>query len=314
MSRIDIAGAGAFGTALAIALAREGHDIRLWARHGAAQMQARRENSARLPDIALPARVSVTDDLTLLDADILLLAVPTQALGGFLDGFAPKARYLVSCAKGIDLRTGLGPARLIARHCPKSHTAQLTGPSFAQDIAGGLPTALTIATAQDEAATFLQSSLSTAHLRLYRSTDVIGAELGGALKNVIAIAAGAVIGAGLGQSARAALIARGFAEMRRVAQSMGGQAETLAGLSGLGDLVLTCTSEKSRNMRYGMSLTQGTAWPEDVTVEGRATALGIRDMAQIDTPICDAVAALCERLITFDEALDALLTRPLTKE
>ena len=213
---LDIIGAGAFGTALAITYAQAGHSVTLWAREGAAAMQDARENTRRLPGARFPDTLRVTGDLSDLTADCALLALPTQSLGPFLSETPLTARTLVSCAKGIDRATGLGPTALIAQHSTAT-PAQLTGPSFAVDIAAGLPTALTLACADDPTGAALQARLSTPHLRLYRTTDVTGAELGGALKNVVAIAAGAVIGAGLGDSARAALMARGLAEMTRIA-------------------------------------------------------------------------------------------------
>jgi glycerol-3-phosphate dehydrogenase (NAD(P)+) len=194
-----------------------------------------------------------------------------------------------------------------------SHVAQLTGPSFAADIAKGLPTALTLACTDDALGAHLQMALSTPALRLYRTTDVIGAELGGALKNVIAIAAGAVIGAGLGESARAALIARGFAEMMRYATANGAQAETLTGLSGLGDLILTCGSEQSRNFRFGLALARGETLPEGTTVEGLHTARQLSESAA-ETPIADTVAALADGKLDISGALDHLLNRPLKPE
>ena len=311
---IDILGAGAFGTALAIALGRAGHPVTLWARHGATAMQAARENARHLPGCPLPDTVRVTDDLAWLSAETCLLAVPTQHLSAALFAAHPRAATLVSCAKGIDRETGLGPTALITRACPQATPAQLTGPSFAVDIAAGLPTALTLACADPARATALQAQLSTPALRLYTTTDVLGAELGGALKNVIAIAAGAVIGAGLGDSARAALMARGFAEMARAATALGARPETLTGLSGLGDLILTCTSDKSRNFRFGQGLARGDAADPSVTVEGLHTARQLAGRADLDTPISDAVAALADGRLDFAAALDTLLSRPLKPE
>jgi glycerol-3-phosphate dehydrogenase (NAD(P)+) len=221
---------------------------------------------------------------------------------------------LVACCKGIDLATLQGPAALIAAACSNSPVAILTGPSFAADIARGLPTALTLAAQDGEG---LQHLLSTPSLRLYRSTDVIGAELGGALKNVIAIAAGVVIGAGLGDSARAALMTRGYAEMTRLALALGARAETLAGLSGFGDLVLTCTSAQSRNFRYGQAIGAGQGFDPTVTVEGAATAKAVSNMAlrlEIDMPITAMIAALIDQTITLPQAISALLSRPLKQE
>ncbi|MDM7255294.1 MAG: NAD(P)H-dependent glycerol-3-phosphate dehydrogenase, partial [Paracoccus sp. (in: a-proteobacteria)] len=192
----------------------------------------------------------------------------------------------------------------------------LTGPSFAADIARGLPTALTLAGADAEAGEALQEALSTPTIRLYRTTDVAGAELGGALKNVIAIAAGAAIGAGLGDSARAAIVTRGFAEMTRFATARGARAETLAGLSGLGDLVLTCTSDLSRNFRFGQALGEGAPFDPSITVEGAATARAVSRIAPdtgVDMPISTMVAALSDGL-PVHEAMRALLSRPLKEE
>jgi glycerol-3-phosphate dehydrogenase (NAD(P)+) len=309
---LDILGAGAFGTALAITYAAAGHAVTLWARAGAAEMQAARENARYLPGARFPERLRVTEDRNALGADIALVAVPTQAVGAVLAAVAPPARALVSTAKGIDRDTGLGPtARL--RHAGRT-VAQLTGPSFAADLAAGLPTALTLACADPAAGTWLQEQLTTPALRLYRTTDVIGAEMGGALKNVIAIAAGAVIGAGLGDSARAALIARGFAEITRVAEAAGADPATLTGLSGLGDLILTCGSEKSRNFRFGMALARGEGFDPAITVEGLHTARMIAGRTDLETPICDAVADLADGRARFGDIVDTLLNRPLKPE
>jgi glycerol-3-phosphate dehydrogenase (NAD(P)+) len=300
---IGVVGGGAFGTALAIALGREGRDVTLWMRDTA-------RLGERLPGVVLPESVSVTADLgRLAGAQAVLLALPMQALAGFLSGVVLPPVPLVACCKGIDLTTLQGPVQVIKAARP-GPVAILTGPSFAADIARGLPTALTLAGDEAEA---LQHMLSTPALRLYRTDDVIGAELGGALKNVIAIAAGVVIGAGLGDSARAALMTRGYAEMVRLALSLGARAETLAGLSGLGDLVLTCTSTQSRNLRYGMSLGAGNGFDPLVTVEGAATARAVVRMGQ-DMPVTQMVAALIDRQIPLDQAITALMSRPLKQE
>lgn len=315
---IGIVGAGAFGTALAVALGREGRTVRLWARDAAHIVEIARSgaNEARLPGVKLPKTVSVTAEIAdLAGAEVVLLSLPMQALRGFLQANPGlNGTALVACCKGIDLSSLKGPTALIADACPDSPFAILTGPSFAADIARGLPTALTLACADGEA---LQHLLSTPSLRLYRTTDVTGAELGGALKNVIAIAAGIVMGAGLGDSARAALMTRGYAEMTRLAMALGGRAETLAGLSGFGDLVLTCTSAQSRNFRFGQALGSGQAFDPQVTVEGAATAKAVSDMAeklQIDMPITRMIAALIAQNITLPQAISALLSRPLKQE
>jgi glycerol-3-phosphate dehydrogenase (NAD(P)+) len=312
MTRLAVYGAGAFGTALALTYAAAGLDVTLWARQGAEAIEASRK-VPRLPDVHLPEDLRVTADPR-IEADIALIAVPTQSVGAMMETARPGASILVSCAKGVDLQTGLGPTASIRRHAPHARIAQLTGPSFAVDIAAGLPTALTLACEDDTTGSALQAVLSTPILRLYRTTDVVGAELGGALKNVVAIAAGAAIGAGLGDSARAAIIARGFAEISRVATARWAQRETLAGLSGLGDLVLTCGSEKSRNFRYGMSLATGAAFDPGTTVEGVHTARRIAADATVDTPITDAVAAMADGTLDFTAALDTLLARPLKPE
>ena len=319
---VAVLGAGAFGTALAIALARNGTGVRLWARDGSqvADMQASRQNARHLPGIQLPEGLLVTANIADLDGiDTVLLAVPMQQVARVIADHpgALKARTVVACAKGIDLTTLRGPTALLQAAFPSDVPAILTGPSFAADIARGLPTALTLACADEAQGIRLQGALSTPTLRLYRTTDVTGAELGGALKNVIAIGAGVVSGAGLGDSARAALITRGFAELTRLALHLGAQAETLAGLSGLGDLVLTCTSDQSRNFRYGRALGQGAPWDGTITVEGAATARAVTDLADkagIDLPVSTMVARLVAGQVGVPEAVAALMSRPLKKE
>lgn len=314
-----ICGAGAFGTALAVALAQRGA-VTLWTRDAdqAEEMRARRENARRLPGIALPDGVRVISGPVPPGDAPCLLAMPMQTLGGFLAAHgAALARPLVACCKGMDLTTGLGPTGVIAQALPGAVAAILTGPSFAADIARGLPTALTLACADTETGRALQAALTTPTLRLYRSPDPMGAELGGALKNVIAIACGAVMGAGLGESARAALMTRGFAEMNRLARALGAQPETMAGLSGLGDLALTCTSAQSRNYRYGQSLGEGAAFDTAITVEGAATARAALRRAQalgLEMPVTAAVAALVAGELRVAQAMDMLLSRPLKEE
>lgn len=319
---IGIVGAGAFGTALAVTLAREGRPVTLWARDWAevAEMQTTRRNSRRLPGVSLPDSITVTANLPdLQGAKAVLLSTPMQALAPFLSGSAAvlDGIPLVACSKGVDMTTLTGPAAVIRAACPISTVALLTGPSFAADIARGLPTALTLACTDPAEGEALQHLLSTPTLRLYRTEDMTGAELGGALKNVIAIAAGVVIGAGLGDSARAALMTRGYAEMARLATHLGARAETLAGLSGFGDLVLTCTSAQSRNFRFGHALGAGEAFDTTITVEGAATARAVTGLARregLDLPITTMVAALVEGRITLQDAITALLSRPLKQE
>jgi glycerol-3-phosphate dehydrogenase (NAD(P)+) len=287
----------------------------LWARD-VCEMADRRQNARYLPGVDLPETVTVTADRDVFArADVVLLAVPMQALAGFVEANAALfgGKWLVACCKGVDMATLQGPSAVIRARCADAQIAVLTGPSFAADIARGLPTALTLAGA-DEA---LQARLSTPSLRLYRSADVVGAELGGALKNVMAIAAGVVMGAGLGDSARAALMTRGFAEMQRFALAKGARAETLAGLSGLGDLILTCTSAQSRNFRFGQAMGQGAEFDPTITVEGAATAVAVAKIAQrdgIDMPITQMIAALMAQEITLRQAVQALMSRPLKEE
>lgn len=316
---VGIVGAGAFGAALAVAQAAAGRHVRLWARTGAAGMQAAR-GVPRLPGAVLPPAVVVTGDLADLAAcDPVLLALPMQALRPFLAGHAAAldGRRLVAACKGIDLATLTGPAATIAAACAHATPLVLTGPSFAADIAAGLATALTLACADPGAARAVQARLATPALRLYTTSDVTGAELGGALKNVVAIAAGAVTGAGLGDSARAALMTRGFAEMRRLARACGAQEATLMGLSGFGDLVLTCTSAQSRNFRFGLALGRGEPFDPAVTVEGLATARAALPLAArhgVEMPVTAALVALIDGGLDLPGALRQLMSRPLKEE
>ena len=314
---IGIMGAGAFGSALAIALAQDGRDVTLWARD--TRDMARTRRSPKL-DQPIPETVTISEDAQALrEAESVLLAVPAQTLRGVLTTHAATLRGtpLVACCKGIDLETLTGPVAGIEAVLPESPAAILTGPSFADDIARGLPTALTLACADDTVGARLQQSLSTQTLRLYRTTDTVGAELGGALKNVVAIACGVTIGAGLGDSARAALMTRGFAEMQRLAAELGADPQTLTGLSGLGDLALTCTSDLSRNYRHGLQLGAGDPVDAGVTVEGAATSRALMSLASqrgLDLPVCGIVARLCAQEIDAATALHLLLSRPLKEE
>ena len=322
MTQISVLGAGAFGTALAISMAASGLSVTLWARSEShAQEMARvGQNQKRLPGRSFPESLSVTPDLTAACApDIILLAIPMQQLAAFCADNAGliQQKTLVSCCKGVDLKTGLGPFETLQEILPKAHAAVLSGPSFAVDIADGLPTAMTIATVDDTTAAHLQAQLSTDNIRLYSSIDPLGVSLGGALKNVVAIACGLAMGAGLGESARAALITRGFTEMQRLAAQRGADPTTLAGLSGFGDLVLTCTSEKSRNYAHGLRLGRGDAIDSAVTVEGVATARAVAHLSEdlgLDMPITRAVAHVLDGNISTSEAMQALLARPLKRE
>jgi glycerol-3-phosphate dehydrogenase (NAD(P)+) len=317
---ITVLGAGAFGTALAISLSEAGQDVVLWSRDAAQvrAMQENRENAARLAGVRLPDNLRIADRIPQGDGPVLL-AVPMQRLRDLLleHGAALAGRDLVACCKGIELTTAQGPVAILQELIPDSTAAILTGPSFARDIAQGLPTALTLACEDAERGAALQQALTTRNIRIYRTTDTTGAELGGALKNVMAIAAGAVIGAGLGDSARAALMTRGFAEMQRLALALGARRETLSGLSGFGDLVLTCTSPQSRNMQFGLSLGRNEVFDPTVTVEGAATAraaLRRADALEIEMPITAAVVAMLDGKVSVLQAMDMLLSRPLKEE
>jgi glycerol-3-phosphate dehydrogenase (NAD(P)+) len=312
---IAVAGAGAFGTALAVVLARAGHAVTLWARDPG-PLEARRE-SLGLAGVRLPAGVAPTGDpAAAAEAEAILLAVPMQELGGFLASHRRllDGRLLVACCKGMERATGAGPVEVMARECPAARPALISGPGFAADLAAGLPTAMTLGVAGDGGD--LQALLSGEALRLYLSGDLAGIEIGGAVKNVIAIACGVAIGAGLGDSARAALMTRGFAEMLRFATARGADPRTLAGLSGLGDLVLTCGSEKSRNFRHGLAIGRG-AVPAEETVEGVPTTFALAAQARaldIEMPVTQALARLLQGETDVAGAMRGLLSRPLKSE
>lgn len=319
--KICVAGSGAFGTGLAIALAADGKDVTLLGRDSVAMARigATRENP-RLPDRRLPDQLTLTaDPQALSHADIILLCVPAQTLRSYLETYAVQlaGKDLVACCKGIDMTTLKGPTAIMNAEVPSATSAILSGPSFAADIAQGLPTALTLACSDDASGEMLQKALSTQSLRIYRTTDTTGVELGGALKNVIAIACGVCIGAKLGDSARAALMTRGSNEIRQLAMKFGADPQTLAGLSGFGDLALTCTSEQSRNYRFGLAIGRGEDFDANITVEGASTAKAVRRLAtelKLDLPICQTVAALCLQEISVRDALQTLLSRPLKEE
>ncbi len=313
MSKIAVLGGGAFGAALATALGREGIPVTMWMRNPGAAQTTR--NVPRLPGVSLPDAITITD-VPPETADICLVALPVQQLRKALPPVLPTAA-LVACCKGIEAESGLGPMDLLAELQPQASTAILTGPSFAADIARGLPTALTLAAHGTDDAQRLQAALATPRLRLYASDDPVGAEMGGALKNVIAISCGACIGAGLGSSARAALMTRGLFEMKEMATTLGARPETLSGLSGLGDLTLTCHSEQSRNFRFGLTIGRGAAFDEDTTVEGAATALAAHEKALalgLDLPVIEATAGLVSGALSVQDALNGLLSRPLRME
>ncbi|KRE14935.1 glycerol-3-phosphate dehydrogenase [Bosea sp. Root483D1] len=322
---VGVAGAGAFGTALALAAARAGRRVLLWARdeETVASLRERRE-APRLPGAKLPGLIEpVSDIAALAQVGALILAVPTQALRAASTLLAPAVGAglpVISAAKGIEQGSGRFTTQIITEAMPHAIPAVLSGPSFAADIARGLPTALTLACADAALAQGLAEALNSPTLRIYHSNDPRGVEIGGAAKNVLAIAAGIAIGLGLGESARAALVARGFSELRRFGEAHGAQAETLMGLSGLGDVVLSCATAQSRNFAYGQALGQGRS-PAEASggklAEGAFTASVLVEMARaqgIDMPIAEAVASIITGTAGVREAVADLLARPVRAE
>jgi glycerol-3-phosphate dehydrogenase (NAD(P)+) len=313
MSRISIIGAGAWGTALAIHAARLGHEVFLVARHPS---RIGPENP-RLPGIALPSSVGIVAIVP--PADLHLVTVPTQHVRAVLSAQRPQGPLLL-CCKGIEQASCLMPLEIVATTLPGHAAAILTGPNFAREIALGLPAAAVIAGGDAELRATLLTTLAGPTFRLYGNDDAIGAQLGGAAKNVVAVAAGAVTGAGLGENARAALITRGLAEIGRLAAALGGRGETVAGLSGLGDLVLTCTGPTSRNFSLGLGLGRGqplaNLLPADgPAVEAITTAPALlRRAGDVDLPIMRAVAALLAGTLSLQAAIGSLLARPLKDE
>ncbi len=323
---IAVVGAGAWGTALANAAARAGRDVVLVARDPghASEMAVSRENRRRLPGVPLEAGVAPSSDLArAASARAVLLVTPAQhcaAMAEALSLVLKPGTPVVLCAKGIDRSRRLFLGDLISDVLPRQPFAVLSGPSFADDVSIGLPTAVVLASADAVIAEALVAALSSSTFRVYHGTDVRGVEIGGAAKNVLAIACGAVIGRGLGESARAALVARGFAELMRFARAYGAEARTLMGLSGLGDLVLTASSMKSRNFAFGHALGQGIGVAEASggrLAEGALTAAALVDLAAargVDMPIAAQVAALLEGRVSLDAAIAALMSRPSKAE
>ncbi|MFS0773077.1 NAD(P)H-dependent glycerol-3-phosphate dehydrogenase [Sphingomonas sp. 1P08PE] len=322
--KIGVLGGGAWGTALAQVAAFGGRDVMLWAREPEVVDAINRDhvNTLYLPDIALSPTIHATADTRdLRDVAALLVVVPAQHVGTVLAQMDLGTQPLVLCAKGIEAGTRRLMGEVAQAIHPAAPIAVLSGPTFAFEVARGLPTAVTLACADDAIRAALAERLAAPHFRPYASNDVIGAEIGGAVKNVLAIGCGVVEGAGLGQNARAALIARGFAEMTRFGLARGARAETLAGLSGLGDLVLTCSSTSSRNFSLGVGLGRGesatTLMADRRTVaEGAFTAPVLRQAAAdagVDMPVCEAVCRLLEGA-AVTEVIGALLARPLREE
>lgn len=323
--RIAVVGAGAWGSALANTLARTGRQVTLFARDRPSLDRLREtRESPRLPGIRLEANIAFADlEVEVATYHAILLTVPSQHsrevarnIGQFIKSGTP----VIACAKGIEHGTHKFMTEVIAQSIPRAVPAILSGPSFAHDVARGLPTAVTLASANAELASVLASALGSKSFRLYHSTDIRGVEIGGAAKNVLAIAAGIVIGRGLGASAGAALVTRGFAELFRFGQALGARQQTLTGLSGLGDLILTCSSVASRNYSFGISL--GKGHPPAVAAAGKLaegifTAPVLLEMAQarsIEMPIASAVVDILQGRASVDVAIEKVLARPFRSE
>jgi len=325
LDRLGVIGGGAWGTAMAQVIASDGSDVLLWAREAevVASINADHVNPIFLPVLPLSERIRATGDLgELADCDALVVVTPAQFVRSTLAALPGGTRPLILCAKGIEAGTRKLMSEVAEEALPGAPIAVLSGPTFAHEVAAGHPTAITLACADDAVGKALSERLARPGFRPYVSTDVIGAEIGGAVKNVLAIACGVVDGAGLGQNARAALISRGFAEMTRFGLARGARVETLSGLSGLGDLVLTCSSNSSRNFSLGRGLGEGMPASElladrRTVAEGASTAPVLAEAARavgVDMPIVDAVCALLNGSATVDQVVSALLARPLKSE
>jgi len=329
MQRIGIIGGGAWGSALALTARRAGRDVVLWAREPdvAAAINRDHANPLFLPGVTLDPAIGATTELgqAVRAADALLLVAPAQhlrALAAALAPLLPAGMPVVICAKGIEERTGALMSEVVAATLPQAPLALLSGPTFASEVAAGLPTAVTLACADAALGRRVIAALGTRSFRPYLAADVIGAEIGGAVKNVLAIACGIVMGRKLGDNARAALITRGLAEMVRLALAKGGKPETLMGLSGLGDLVLTCTSLTSRNHSLGVALGEGKALAEILAgrrsiAEGVSSAAAAAALARrlgVDMPITAAVDAILHHGAAIDAAIEGLLARPFRSE
>jgi len=324
---VGVIGAGAWGTALAIAAARAGRQVTLWAREEAAAgaINGGHENAAYLPGVRLPAAISATTGLARAAfADAVLLVVPAQhvrATVSTVQMLLKPGAPVVVCAKGIERGSGKLMTEVLTEFLPPPQVAILSGPSFARDVANGLPTAVTLA-APMQTAQRLQASFGYGNFRPYASDDVTGVALGGAAKNVYAIACGIVEGMGLGESARAALLARSFAELRRLGEALGARGETLMGLSGLGDLVLTATSTTSRNFGFGIAIGKGATRAE-LDARGRPLAEGVETAPAlvsrthregVELPIAETTAAILDGTLALDAAVPLLMSRPLKTE
>lgn len=328
MQSVGVIGGGAWGTALAQTARLAGRSVTLWAREPevVADINERHVNASFLQGVALdPALVATSDLERIAQADAVLMVAPAQhvrSVATELAAYLPAGKPVVICAKGLEQATGRLLGNVLDEVLPQATLAALSGPSFAADVARGLPAALTLACADEKLGSQLAQALGYRHFRLYWSGDLVGVQLGGAVKNVLAIAAGIVDGRQLGASAHAALVTRGFAELGRFGAELGARAETLMGLSGLGDLLLTCGSQQSRNMSLGRALGQGRSLQEVLgsrrsVAEGVYTAAAVVKVARekrVEMPICEAVHAIVEGLSTIDAAIEGLLSRPFRAE
>lgn len=325
---VGVIGGGAWGTALAQSCARCGLDVRIQAREAEVveSINARHENEAFLPGVKLdPGVKAVTDLADLADCDFILAVPPAQHMRAVLSDFAPhvaEGTPIVLCSKGVERGTLKLMTDVLKEAVPQARVAVLSGPSFAADVVRGLPTAVTLACEDAVLGEALAQAVAAPAFRPYLADDLIGAEVGGAIKNVLAIACGISEGRGLGRSAHAGLITRGFAEMTRIGVALGGRAETVAGLCGLGDLVLTCSSPQSRNMSVGLALGSGQTLYQALegkrsVAEGVDSAPAVRQLVArlgVEAPICEAIAAILAGEIDVDQAIDGLLNRPLKAE
>jgi glycerol-3-phosphate dehydrogenase (NAD(P)+) len=321
-TRLAVVGAGAWGTALANITASAGHQVVLWTRdpEHAARLRASRENTTYLPGVTLEESIAPTASLhEIATAEVVLVAVPAQSLRSVAEALSLVLHPgvpVISCAKGIERDTGFLSSDILAECLATNPPAALSGPSFAHDVARAMPTAVTLAAADAGLAAALAELLSTPHFRLYHTNDLRGVEIGGATKNVMAIATGIVRGRGLGESAAAALLTRGFSELARFGRACGARPETLAGLAGLGDLVLTCQSSQSRNFALGFALGRGKS-PPMALAEGALTAPVLVEMAKargVEMPIAEGVEAILSHRSAIDAVIGALLARPLRTE
>lgn len=324
MSRICILGTGAWGTALAAAFVRQDHDVNMWGRtpETCHEISSRHSNQVYLGDARLPEKLHATPDMAqaLQAAEIVLFVAPAQSTGQVASLAAPHLSanaLLIACAKGIDNRTGQTQSEVISGQLPDHVVGVLSGPSFAADVVRGLPTALTLALPEQEMAQSLAEELSGDAIRLYASDDTVGVQIGGSLKNVMAIAVGICRGGGMGASAEAALITRGYAELVRLGVAMGARADTLMGLSGLGDLVLTCSSELSRNFSYGIAIGRGQDVSGLKLAEGVYTVSIANEIAEkhhISCPVMQTAGLVLSGKMSADEARTTLMSRPIKAE